>query len=317
MPAATQSSMKPYFFITRSSPDRVRVNMRGVWDEVTMTTIWSIYTLNFNPMSARFGRIANVARSFEFFKVHKAKLHYVGSCATSETGQVLLRVDADPADEPPSSIPEFLNSGYSDMCAPYSSTSCEIKGSDLLREWYPCQPWTVGRSGEPATTSTDRMNRPFQMQLATTGGNSTVTGATYLDLDVEFKTPSEPNVGSQAVGTLGPSTLPALGTSWIHFKSVGPIDWQLAALGNRLYLNIRSPGVFKASVSFSGSSLAPSPSLTATRVTNSTLVAAGGSTNYNLTWTTTLDDGKDNGYATIDIGGTGSITALSALAVEF
>jgi hypothetical protein len=161
------------------------------------------------------------------------------------------------------------------------------------------------------------MNRPFQMQLATTGGTSTVTGATYLDLDIEFKTPSEPNVGSQAIGTLGPSTLPALATTWTYFKSVGPIDWQLAALGNRIYLNVRSPGVFKASVSFSGTSLAPSPSLTGTRVTNSTLVAAGGSTNYNLTWTTTLDDDKSDGYATIDIGGTGSITSLSALAVEY
>jgi hypothetical protein len=317
LPAATTNTLRPYFRIHNSSKDRVRIQLRAVWDELVSASTWTVNQLNFNPLSDRFGRVANMARSFEFFKVHSVKMHYIGACSTASTGQVLLRLDADAADNAPDSVPDFLNSGFSDMCAPYSSVSVEMKGRDLYQEWYACQPWSQVSERDPTTDDTViRANRPFQLQVASVGGSGSVTGAMYLELDIEFKTPSEPRVGSLATGSLGASALPALATSWSTYRAVGPLGWSLASTAGKLHLIVRSPGQYRCSVSFQGSSLAPSPSLANSVTTTSTLIAAGGTSNYNLTWVTTLPEGKDYGYTTVTLGGTGAIIGLSCMAIQ-
>lgn len=164
----------------------IRVRHKEYITDVVHATPGIFETLlyeNVNPTNSRlFPWLSSIAPRFETFRFNALKFIYEPQCATSSEGTVMLAVDYDAADDPPSDKTELM-SYKGAVRSPAWFACCNSSASSDLRK----SPNYYTRS---ASNTDTRITNVGKLILAFQGESSGFTaGELYVEYDLQLDTP--------------------------------------------------------------------------------------------------------------------------------
>lgn len=147
--------------------------------------LFEITEFEVNPGLRSFKWLSQIANAYEEYRWTRLEFHYVPSGATTITaGQVLMAIDYDPDDSPPSTL-EAMTTYQTFSEARAWSRSAITCSASMMHE---TMRFHKVRRGPVANTR--RFNDCCQFLLASAGAPASALGLIWVSYDVEFKSPA-------------------------------------------------------------------------------------------------------------------------------
>jgi len=177
-----QVSGSPY-----SSDGRVRIRHREYIQDVSGSVGFSSQSLSINPgIPSVFPWLSVMAKQFESFLFRRLKFDYETQKSASTSGSVMLAVDFDAADSPPTSKQELMSFHNAVRSAVWAECCYSSDEKDLQK--FGVQRYI--RSGSLGPNLDIKTYDVGNLILATQGeADTSVIGELYVEYDVELITP--------------------------------------------------------------------------------------------------------------------------------
>lgn len=146
---------------------------------------FGLVSLSINPgLDTMFIWLSSIANNYEFYEFRKLAFEYVPTCSAVDSGGVMLAVDFDAGDHPPTTKQEFMSYLGSTQGAVWNSVRYVCDAPDLHK--FGRQKFT-----RPGNLNANKDVKTYDIgnfYIATTGVTSS-KGSLYVDYEVELSTP--------------------------------------------------------------------------------------------------------------------------------
>lgn len=230
----------------------VRVRHREYLFDVPGNSQWNIFPFSINPGLSAITWLNQLANLYESYLFHSLKFNFESTSPTTERGSVMLAIDFDAADDPPSGKQEIMAMQGAVRSAPWESVVYNATAQNLSK--FGVQRYV--RSGV-LNSNLDIKTYDVGKFYCAVQGTSAVTsiGEIYVDYDVTFYTPQSSNaliIGLSAKLTFADSLLPGnpFGSGPQSYTGGLPVRYRDA---NSLWID--RVGSYLFSFSFSGTGM--------------------------------------------------------------
>jgi hypothetical protein len=175
-----------------------RIRHRELMDLIDMSAAFESRTYRINPgVGSTFPWLSGQAQGWEQYKFHSLALRYVPTCSTTEPGVIVMFVDYDPTDSPPTTVRDAMTNATA-TAGPVRNGSTVVTNTIALLGGLKAKYIETQLSASSDLRSTDSGN----FIIATEGGNNIQVGAIWIEYDVEFMYPQRatPAAYSHAIG---------------------------------------------------------------------------------------------------------------------
>jgi len=182
-----------------------RISHRELIGSVSGNTTFGASAYAVNPgLSATFPWLSSVAPSYEQYRFHRLRFHFVTRAATSYAGSVLLTPEYDALDATPTS--EVTQAMMSGTCedVPWRDQIMEFNVPDM----FPLGPRKFVRTGSVANSDLKTYDAGQLFVGLASCADTSVIGKLWVEYDVELFIPQNPSttgnvqIGSAALYTL-------------------------------------------------------------------------------------------------------------------
>lgn len=271
----------------------VRVAHREFILDLPGSVAFAITTINLNPgLPAVFNWLYRIAQSFESYIVHNLQICFETESSTGSTGTVVMAIDYDAADAPPSTKAQALAYRGTVRAAPWTA-ACH---TSLLEDLRKRSSYFI-RGGSLVTGQDVTLYDVGNLHLITQGmANTATVGEIWIKYDIEFRTPKTLSAGggnavwgkwdadtnasfTRADGNLPASTVFAGGLTYTAtWTFVQP--WQ-----GTLAVQVSGTGLLMSSLNFTGTAVV---GVTGSGAANAAQTFAAGSVQLNAVAGSTL-----------------------------
>lgn len=261
IPAAKPRTTRTSAPLVRSISDgKVVVRHREFLGDITNRVFFGSGLISpsvaINPgMSGSFPWLSNIANNYEFYQFKALTFEYHPICGTTVGGSVMMGIDYDALDAPPSNKQRMMSYMGAVQGPPYSPMKVGTGPASLNR--FGAQRYT--RPG-PVPVGSDRKTYDLGvLYVMTDGGAGTATGSLYASYEVILSTPHSPASfpweDSAVVSTVTNSKAsPFLGAVVTNADPVDPVSVVL----DNTQLTLKA-GEYIASLDLSGTGLTSIP----------------------------------------------------------
>ncbi len=175
---------------------------------------FAVSSYSLNPgLSNIFPWLSGIANSFEKYRFHKLNIVFRTMKGTSTAGELILAVDFDAADGPPSTKQEMFSYEGAVKCAPWENVMyrCSMQNLSSTDALYT-------RSTLIAGTDIKTYDVGNLMVATEACADTSIIGDVFLEYDVEFFTPqfsnsSSVHSGGEKISSVGGSNAAVFGTT--------------------------------------------------------------------------------------------------------
>jgi len=200
-----------------------------IGDISAQASVFSVTPYSVNPgLNTTFPWLSNIANNYESYKFHNLHFEYKPICSTTTPGKVILAMDYDAADTPPTSKVVINSYESTTSCSPWDEITHVSKQSNLLK--FGVQRY-VRSAGVPANTDVKTYDvGRFYVATSNTPSSPTTLGELYVTYEVELITPQLSNFVPAQVGNE-----PVQSPFWIQFARIQTSAAGVASLFSEYY----------------------------------------------------------------------------------
>lgn len=175
-----------------------RIKHRELLDLIDMSAGFEARSYRINPgVASTFPWLSGQSQGWEQYRFHSLALRYLPTCATTEPGVMVMFVDYDPTDSPPTTIRDGMTNSTA-TAGPVRNAATIITNTAGLLGGLKSKYVETQMSAQSDARSTDSGN----FFILTEGGNNVQVGAVWVEYDVELLYPQRatPSAYSHAIG---------------------------------------------------------------------------------------------------------------------
>lgn len=245
-----QKASKPKFTMPKSDGS-IRISHREYVDDINGSVLFSGVVSPINPgISACFPWLSTLASSYESYRFNRLRFIFESTSATTHTGAVMMAVDYDPDDTPPTNKTQLMSYSGAVRGPPWESFDLSCSKADLQK-----LPQRFIRLGiNDLATKDNKLYDTGNLFLFTAGQqNSNLVGELYVEYEVDLFTPQlDLNATSLAQSAIVLSGGTVSFTNWLGtaptvkgglpvFTSLSPTGFYVEQAGS-YFIQITSAG---------------------------------------------------------------------------
>jgi hypothetical protein len=256
-PTALSSQYKnagPAFSYSQKGDGSIRVRHREYVRDITSTnTNYAVQSISINPgISTLFTWLCSIALSYESYLFNSLSFEFESSGVTTDRGTVMMGIDFDAADSPPTTKQQFMSIHGSTRSAVWSHQCCTASQKDLRK--FGVQRYV--RNSAPLGTQDIKTYDVGNFLIATQGTGNITCGELYVTYDVTLHTPQFSGLNTlygynaKITSSDNVTATQPMGTSFSTYVGGLSLEWRTTNS-----FNVKTIGQFIVTVLYTGSGL--------------------------------------------------------------